>query len=121
MTVAAAAPVTPQSQTATNSRSSTRFSTADTHRKYSVARESPTARRMEAMQLYRNWNTSPREYTAKYVTDRVISSSPRMFIRPVTNQRAPARPMSMAARPIPPRSINAVATALFSSSRRLAP
>ena len=44
ITVATAAPVTPQRKTATNSRSSRIFSTEAINRKYSVAALSPTAR-----------------------------------------------------------------------------
>ena len=58
-TVATATPTTPQPKLMTNQRSSIVLSTAETIRKYMLALESPTARRMPATALYTYWNTSP--------------------------------------------------------------
>ena len=65
MTVASAAPATPRPSPATNHRSSTMLSPADTARNASGVAESPSERSSEAKKLYRKTAASPAKITRR--------------------------------------------------------
>ena len=65
ITVAQAAPATPQPATSTRYRSRATFSTVDTSRKISGAAEFPTLRRAAAKKLYRNTKKMPPKITRR--------------------------------------------------------
>ena len=102
ITVASAAPATPRRRPATNHRSSTMFSTAETARNTRGTTEFPRERSREAKKLYRKIPASPAKITSRYSRIRdtrpsgvrsaqMIQSSPRKTARLSAAVTAPSR------------------------------